>query len=95
MKVTNEIKKAIKEILKVRVDRANHGMLSTLKASYGALKLLDNENIDVFYGYDKHFNGSYNVVVKDDEIIAHIKPKHSSKKVNGMYKELQPTIEWL
>ena len=84
------LKKAIKNVLATRIDRANYGMLSTKKNNPIDLRLLWENNIDIHFGYyDKGFNGQKNVIVQNNEIVAKIKPRY------GKYKELQPTIEWL
>lgn len=90
------LQKAIKNVLSVRVDSENYGMLSTKKNSHSDLRLLYENNIDIHFGYySKGINGQKNVIVRDNKVIAKIEPRYSSRKVNGMYKQLQPKIEWL
>ena len=89
--MNKELVNAIKNVLKVRIDRGNYGMLSNAKNNLRDVQLLDRNNIDIYY--DRSFNGKSNVIVQDEKIIGIIHRKYSSKKVNGMYKELQPKIE--
>lgn len=94
--MNKELQRAIKEVLKARIDKENHGMMVTKKVSHQDLRLLFDNEIDIYHGYNsKGFNGKNNVIVQRDKIIAIIKPRYASKKVNGMYKELTPIIEWL
>ena len=80
-----QIKNAIMDVLKARVDRENYGMMSRASASMKNIMLLADNNIDI----DRNMR----FVTKDGEKIFKIKRKYASKKVNGMYKELTPTLE--
>ena len=83
--MNKQIKDAILDVVKGAVDARNYGMLSTYRTRFDSHKILRREGIKV---------GEYKIT-KGDTVIANIHHRYASRKVNGMYKELNPTIEYL
>lgn len=88
-----EILTAIKNNLKVKVDRANYGVMSREKLNDQQQLLLYREKIEIYF--ERRYNGVYNAIAQNGRIIGIIKQRYATKKINGMYKQLQPIIEWI
>lgn len=87
-----EVLKAIKNILKVKIDYSNYGMLSCERIDHADILTLERNGIVIYF--ERKYNGVYNAIVKENEVIGVIKQRYATKKINGMYKQLQPVIEW-
>ena len=78
-----EIKTAILEILKSRINRENNGIFVHNNNTFRHMQTLRNNNIII---------NDY-TVTQNDVIIYKIKRQYASRKINGMYKELMPKLE--
>lgn len=84
MNVTDKmIKDAINDRLKARIDRNNNGMRATYKESFATAKLLASLNIKV----------TDNIITRDGVQIYRLRRRYASRKTNGCYRELMPTLE--
>lgn len=84
MATEKEIKKAILDVLNDSIDKGNYGLNSRYRVDYHSVNLLHVENVRV--------DNNKNIVTKDGTPIYKINRRHASRKQNGMYKELTPTI---
>lgn len=78
-----EIRNAILDVLKERIDKNNYGLLSRYNANVNSKKLLNSEHIKI----------AGDSVLKDGKEIFRINRKYSTRKRDGLYKELVPTLE--
>ena len=88
--ITKEIKNAINEILAARIDRANYGMYSTKGASFSSHQLVKRNGIKITS--EMCYKDS---ILQNGVEIGKIHYRYASQKRNGMYKMLNPQIEWL
>lgn len=77
------IKAAILEVLKERIDRDNFGQLSRVTASPRAHNLLWENGIRI----------EGNTVTQNGKPVYRIIRNYAARKVNGMYKQLAPKLE--
>lgn len=82
-KISKEIKDAIMDMLKARVDRANKGCLSTYKVSNRTPRILHDNRIVI--------EGKY--VYKNGTLLYEIEDRYSTGKSNGAYKMLTPKLK--
>lgn len=88
--VTKEIKEAISEMLKERIDKENYGMLSTCRISPRHSFLLRQKGIKITSRLC-----TTDEVLQGEKVIAKITYKYASQKRNGMYKMLKPQVVYL
>lgn len=77
-----EIRNAILDILKANIDRENYGILGKYRVNPQSYKILAKANIKI----------SGNSVLENGKEIYHIQRKYSTKKRDGMYKQLVPSL---
>ena len=80
-----KIKEAVMDTLKAQIAGRNDGMLSTYRSS--------NQSFKVMMEYKVRIEG--NTVTRDGEPMFTIHRRHSAKKVQGCYRELTPTLEYI
>lgn len=80
-----KIKEAVMDTLKAQIAGRNDGMLSTYRSS--------NQSFKVMVEYKVRIEG--NTVTRDGEPMFAIHRRHSAKKVQGCYRELTPTLEYI
>lgn len=80
-----KIKEAVMDTLKAQIAGRNDGMLSTYRSS--------NQSFKVMVEYKVRIEG--NTVTRDGEPMFTIHRRHSAKKVQGCYRELTPTLEYI
>lgn len=80
-----KIKEAVMDTLKAQIAGRNDGMLSTYHSS--------NQSFKVMVEYKVRIEG--NTVTRDGEPMFAIHRRHSAKKVQGCYRELTPTLEYI
>ena len=80
-----KIKEAVMDTLKAQIAGRNDGMLSTYHSS--------NQSFKVMVEYKVRIEG--NTVTRDGEPMFTIHRRHSAKKVQGCYRELTPTLEYI
>ena len=80
-----KIKEAVMDTLKAQIAGRNDGMLSTYRSS--------NQSFKVMMEYKVRIEG--NTVTRDGEPMFAIHRRHSAKKVQGCYRELTPTLEYI
>lgn len=87
-----EIKEAVYEVLKSKQLKANHGMLFNANANMKNVKILSENDIDIYFEkcYKTNNEKFYNVVVMNNNIIGFIKIRYSDKT----HKMLKPLVEW-
>ena len=68
--------------LQVQIDNSNYGMLSQARHNWGDEAILNREGYRI----------TGNTVFKHGEPVAHIQRNYASRKANGMYKQLKPTL---
>ena len=73
------------DTLKAQISGHNDGMLSTYRSS--------NQSFKVMVEYKVRIEG--NTVTRDGEPMFAIHRRHSAKKVQGCYRELTPTLEYI
>ena len=73
------------DTLKAQIAGRNDGMLSTYRSS--------NQSFKVMVEYKVRIEG--NTVTRDGEPMFAIHRRHSAKKVQGCYRELTPTLEYI
>jgi len=88
--VTKEIKEAIGEVLRQRIDRENYGMLSSCKISPRHSLLLHQNGIKITSNLC-----TTDEVLQGEKVIARITYKYASHKRNGMYKMLKPQVVYV
>ena len=80
-----KIKEAVMDTLKAQIAGRNDGMLSTYRSS--------NQSFKVMVEHKVRIEG--NTVTRDGEPMFTIHRRHSAKKVQGCYRELTPTLEYI
>ena len=80
-----KIKEAVMDTLKAQIAGRNDGMLATYRSS--------NQSFKVMVEYKVRIEG--NTVTRDGEPMFAIHRRHSAKKVQGCYRELTPTLEYI
>ena len=80
-----KIKEAVMDTLKAQISGRNDGMLATYRSS--------NQSCKVMMEYKVRIEG--NTVTRDGEPMFAIHRRHSAKKVQGCYRELTPTLEYI
>lgn len=80
-----KIKEAVMDTLKAQIAGRNDGMLSTYHSS--------NQSFKVMMEHKVRIEG--NTVTRDGEPMFAIHRRHSAKKVQGCYRELTPTLEYI
>ena len=80
-----KIKEAVMDTLKAQIASRNDGMLATYHSS--------NQSFKVMMEYKVRIEG--NTVTRDGEPMFAIHRRHSAKKVQGCYRELTPTLEYI
>lgn len=81
-----EIKDAVMDILKGRIDYENNGMLSTYRASDKSFQILNRYNVHI---------QKDDTVTRDDRPLFKVHHRYSQKKTNGCYHKLNPTLEYV
>ena len=90
IKITREIKEAVREVLKYRIDHQNYGMLSSYRISRRYTDLLFENGITItskLCTTDK--------VLHKGKVIAEITYRYAAHKRDGMYKMLTPQVVYL
>ena len=82
-KLSKEVKDAIMDMLKARVDRANKGCLSTYKVNIRTPRILHDNKIII--------EGKY--IYQNGSLIYEIEERYSTSKSNGTYKMLTPKLK--
>lgn len=85
-----KIKKAILDIVKGRIDRANYGMCSKHIIRSSSLAICESNNI--------HITDSLcykDTITRNGIIIGEIRYRYAAHKRNGMYKMLAPIISYI
>jgi len=80
-----KIKDAVMDTLKARIAYANDGMMSTVKASEQSHKIMAQYKVKI----------EGNTVTQNGEPMFAIHRRHSTKKTQGCYRELTPTLEYI
>ena len=80
-----KIKDAVMDTLKARIAYANDGMMSTVKTSEQTHKIMAQYKIKI----------DGNTVTQNGEPIFAIHRRYSAKKIQGCYRELIPTLEYI
>ena len=80
-----KIKEAVMDTLKAQIAGRNDGMLATYRSS--------NQSFKVMMEYKVRIEG--NTVTRNGEPMFAIHRRHSAKKVQGCYRELTPTLEYI
>ena len=80
-----KIKDAVMDTLKAQIAGRNDGMLATYRSS--------NQSFKVMMEYKVRIEG--NTVTRNGEPMFAIHRRHSAKKVQGCYRELTPTLEYI
>ena len=88
--VTKEIKEAISEVLRQRIDRENYGMLSSCRISLRHSYLLHQNGIKITSKLC-----TTDEVLQGEKVIAKITYKYAAHKRNGMYKMLKPQVVYV
>lgn len=88
--VTKEIKTAISEILRLRIDRENYGMLSSCRISPKHSYVLAQNGIVI-----TNKLCTTDEVLQDDKVLARITYRYAAHKRDGMYKMLKPQVVYL
>lgn len=88
--VTKEIKEAISEVLKLRIDRENYGMLSSYRIAPKHSYLLHQKGITITSKLC-----TTDEVMQGDKVLAKITYRYADHKRNGMYKMLKPQVVYL
>lgn len=81
--MNKQIKDAIMDMLKARIDRENYGMLSNYRISPSSPLILKNNGIVI----------DGNFVYQNGKPIFKIIDRYAAKKTNGMYKKLKPELK--
>ena len=79
------IRDAVMDTLKARIDYANDGMMSTVKASEQSHKTMAQNKVKI----------EGNTVTQNGEPMFAIHRRYSAKKTQGCYRELIPTLEYI
>lgn len=90
IKITREIKEAVREVLKYRIDRENYGMLSSYYLNRWYTDILRKNDITITSDLcttDK--------VLHKGKVIAEITYRYAAHKRDGMYKMLTPQVVYL
>lgn len=88
--VTKEIKEAISEVLKMRIDMENYGMLSSCRIAPRHSYLLHQKGIKITSRLC-----TTDEVMQGDKVLAKITYRYAAHKRNGMYKMLKPQVVYL
>lgn len=80
-----KIKEAVMDTLKAQIARSNDGMMATYRSSEQSFK--------VMMEYKVRITG--NTVTQNGESLFAIHRRHSSRKTQGCYRELTPTLEYI
>ena len=80
-----KIKEAVMDTLKAQIAGRNDGMLSTYHSSNQSFKVMVENKVRI----------EGNTVTRDGEPMFAIHRRHSAKKVQGCYRELTPTLEYI
>ena len=88
--VTKEIKEAISEVLKLRIDKENYGMLSSCRINPKHTYVLFQKGITITSKLC-----TTDEVIQDNKVIAKITYRYAAQKRNGMYKMLKPKVEYI
>lgn len=88
--VTKEIKEAISEVLKMRIDMENYGMLSSCRIAPRHSYLLHQKGIKITSRLCTD-----DEVLQGGKVIARITYRYASQKKNGMYRMLKPQVVYL
>ena len=80
-----KIKEAVMDTLKAQIARSNDGMMATYRSSEQSFK--------VMMEYKVRITG--NTVTQNGEPLFAIHRRHSSRKTQGCYRELTPTLEYI
>ena len=90
MSITKQIKDAVLDLVMSRIDCKNYGMLSNYRLNCRTNEVLHDNNIKV--------TGKLcttDEVTQNGNLIAKIKYRYASRKINGMYKMLIPLITYI
>jgi len=85
-----KIKKAILDIVKGRIDRANYGMCSKYFVCTSSLEICESNNIHITKKLEYKDTITMNGVV-----IGEVRYRYAAHKRNGMYKMLAPKISYI
>ena len=80
-----KIKEAVMDTLKAQIASRNDGMLATYHSSNQSFKVMVENKVRI----------EGNTVTRDGEPMFAIHRRHSAKKVQGCYRELTPTLEYI
>ena len=80
-----KIKEAVMDKLKAQIAHGNDGMLSTYRSSEQSAIILRRFNVSI----------EKNTVMQNGEPLFAIHRRFSSRKMNGCYRELTPTLEYI
>lgn len=80
-----KIKEAVMDTLKAQIAHSNDGMLATYRSS--------DQSFRVMMEYKVRITG--NTVTQNGEPLFAIHRRHSSRKTQGCYRELTPTLEYI
>ena len=80
-----KIKEAVMDTLKAQIAGRNDGMLATYHSSNQSFKVMVENKVRI----------EGNTVTRDGEPMFAIHRRHSAKKVQGCYRELTPTLEYI
>lgn len=90
MGITKQIKDAVMDVVMMRIDHANYGMLSGYRMPYASANVLERNKIRITSRLC-----TTDEVVQDGNVIAKITYRYATRKVNGMYKMLKPQIAYV
>ena len=79
-----KIKEAVMDTLKAQIAHSNDGMMATYRSS--------DQSFKVMMEYKVRITG--NTVTQNGEPLFAIHRRHSSRKTQGCYRELTPTLEY-
>lgn len=88
--INKEIKNAVADVLKERIDMANYGMLSNYRASMSSRRILADNGIKI-----TSLLSTTDEIRQNGAPIAKITYHYALHKINGMYKMLKPKVEYL
>ena len=80
-----KIRDAVMDTLKARIAYSNDGMMSTVKASAQSQKVMAQYKVKI----------DGNTVTQNGEAMFAIHRRYSSRKTQGCYRELMPTLEYI
>lgn len=80
-----KIKDAVMDTLKAQIARSNDGMLATYRSSDQSFKVMMQHKVRI----------EGNTITQNGEPLFAIHRRHSSRKTQGCYRELTPTLEYI